>query len=104
MERGVWIARGAQWCKREKRPQPEEAAHRSRACPTSASKSVEIGSSRFRSAAVSKDGNRRGRVSGHPSRRALKGAPQDEVSSWMNSQARGFRTNEARLVPLSRAA
>src|SRR6266849_6480612 len=59
-------------------PHPEEAAHRSRACPTSATKSVEIGNSRFRSAAVSKDG-RESVPCIHPSRRAQERAPQDEV-------------------------
>ena len=36
-------------------------------------------------ARVSKDGHGLGRASGHPSRRALKGAPQDEVWKYFTA-------------------
>jgi len=47
-------------------------------------------------ARVSKDGGLLGRARGHPSRRALKGAPQDEVRSFLRRRKRGCREDARR--------
>src|SRR5712675_3523611 len=70
-------------------PHPEEAAHRSRACPTSATLKCRNRQQPISMAVVAKDGRLPGLACCHPSRRAQERAPQDEVLSFLHTPLAG---------------